>query len=68
MPAPPDPALRRRHRLLAAAGFAAFLLHTALKAQTGTLPELLWGCNVTALLVVAGFAFEWPLAVGTAFL
>lgn len=68
MPAPPDPALRRRHRLLAVAGFVAFLLHAALKAGTGTLPELLWGCNVTAFLIVLGFAFEWPLAVGTAFL
>lgn len=68
MPVPPDPALRRRHRWLAAAGFAAFLLHTALKAQTGALPELLWGCNVTAFLIVLGFAFEWPLAVGAAFL
>ena len=67
MPAPSiDPSLRR-HRWLASAGFAAFLLHASLKAQTGTLPELLWGCNVTALLMVAGFAFEWPLAVGTAF-
>ena len=66
--AAPDPALRRRHLWLAGAGFAAFLLHVALKAETRTLPEVLWGCNVTALLLVAGFALESPLAVGTAFL
>lgn len=63
-----DPALHRRHLWLAGAGLAAFLLHVALKAETRTLPEILWGCNVTALLLVAGFALESPLAVGTAFL
>ena len=60
---------RRRDRLaLALLGVLAFVLHAWIKARHGLLPELLWGCNLTALLLIFGFAFDWPLAVGTAFL
>lgn len=64
----PGPGDRRRHRRLAVLGAAAFALHAVLKAEEGLLPELLWGCNVSALALILGFAFEWPRVVGAAFL
>lgn len=63
----PTPADRRRHLLLAALGAVAFALHTFLKAREGLLPELLWGCNVSDVALILGFAFEWPRVVGAAF-
>ncbi|HJU84073.1 MAG TPA: hypothetical protein VJ600_07660 [Holophagaceae bacterium] len=59
---------RRGHVVLALLGALAFLLHAWLKLRHGLLPELLWGCNLTAVLLIFGFGFEWPLLVGTAFL
>ena len=59
---------RRGRVLLAFLGALAFTLHAWIKARHGLLPELLWGCNLTAVLLILGFAFDWPLAVGTAFL
>jgi hypothetical protein len=56
------------HRRLALLGTAAFALHGGLKLQDGLFPELLWGCNVSAVVLILGFAFEWPMAVGAAFL
>lgn len=63
----PTPADRRRNLLLAALGAAAFALHTLLKARDGLLPELFWGCNVSDVALILGFAFEWPRVVGAAF-
>jgi hypothetical protein len=53
---------------LAFFGLAAFSLHTYFKVQEGLLPELLWGCNVSAVALILGFAFEWDRVVGAAFL
>lgn len=39
-----------------------------MKLKNGLLPELLWGCNLSALALILAFAFEWPLIVGAAFL
>lgn len=58
----------RQHRILAALGLLAFLAHAWLKMKEGLLPELLWGCNLSALALIFAFAFEWPLVVGAAFL
>lgn len=63
-----DPKARRLHIALALLGTAAFLVHTLLKLREGLLPELLWGCNVSAVALILGFAFEWPRVVGAAFL
>ncbi len=65
VPSPPE---RTFHRILAVLGAAAFLAHTLLKVRDGLLPELLWGCNVSAVALILGFAFEWPRVVGAAFL
>lgn len=59
---------RRIHLGLAAFGLAAFALHTYFKIRDGLVPELLWGCNVTAVALILGFAFEWDRVVGVAFL
>ena len=59
---------RRIHIALAAFGLAAFALHTYFKVQEGLLPELLWGCNVSAAALILSFAFEWYAVVGAAFL
>ncbi len=59
---------RRGRVLLALLGALAFAAHAWVKARHGLLPELLWGCNLSALLLILGFALDWPLAVGTAFL
>lgn len=67
MGAYPDGRDRRLHRGLALFGAGAFALHTGLKLQDGLLPELLWGCNVSAAALILGFAFEWPTVVGAAF-
>lgn len=70
-PGPPEMAEgrpRSLHRALALLGLVAFLMHAALKLRDGLLPELLWGCNLTAVALVLGFAFEWDAVVGVAFL
>ena len=53
---------------------AVMALHTAVKVQLGTLPELLWACNVSTLILIAalwtdhrplvGMALLWHLCVG----
>lgn len=63
-----------RNRLLALAVALALLAHVLAKARLGTLPELLWGCNVASFLILGGLwtgavrlvaaAFLWHLAVG----
>ena len=58
---------RRRHRWLALVGLLAFILHGALKARTGLLGELLWGCNLSSLALIAGFATSDARLVGPAF-
>lgn len=50
------------------------LLHTAVKVRLGTLPELLWACNVSTLILIGalwtdhrpliGMALLWHLCVG----
>ncbi len=65
---------RDRNRRLALAVLATLFCHTLIKARLGTLPELLWGCNVASFLIAAGLwlgearlvgpAFLWHLAVG----
>ena len=59
---------RRGQVALAVFGLGAFLLHAWLKQRHGLLPELLWGCNLTAVVLIAGFAFDLPTLVGAAFL
>lgn len=59
---------RTRHRRLAAIGLVGFLLHAGMKIYRNEFPEMLWGCNVSSLALILGFAFEWPVAVGAAFL
>lgn len=63
-----------RERLLALAVALALFVHVLVKARLGTLPELLWGCNVASFLILGGLwtgalrvvsaAFLWHLAVG----
>jgi hypothetical protein len=62
------PADRRLQRALALLGALAFLVHALLKLRDGLLPELLWGCNVSAAALILAFAFDWPRVVGAAFL
>ncbi len=67
----PDRLLNRRLALVVA---LVLLAHTLVKARLGTLPELLWGCNVASFLILGGLwtgaarlvgaAFLWHLAVG----
>lgn len=61
------PRPRSVHRALAVLGLVAFLFHAALKLRDGLLPELLWGCNLTALALILAFAFEWDRVVGGVF-
>lgn len=68
MIAEPADRSRRLHLGLALLGAAAFALHASLKLRDGLLPELLWGCNVSAVALILGFAFEWDRVVGAAFL
>ena len=47
---------------------AVMALHTAVKAQLGTLPELLWACNVSTLLLIVGLWFDLRPVIGMALL
>jgi len=67
MPARFRPSLETQ-RLLALGVLAAMALHTYLKWTWGTLPELLWGCNVASFVIIAGLWFQRPILVGTGFL
>ncbi|MBI4913578.1 MAG: hypothetical protein HY823_12635 [Acidobacteria bacterium] len=58
-------------RLRGALGFAvlaAMAVHTYLKWRWGTLPELLWGCNVASFVIILGLFLDRPVLVGTGFL
>lgn len=62
----------RRHiesnRLLAMLVLIAMAIHTYYKWKWGTLPELLWGCNVASFVIILGLWLEIPLLIGTGFL
>jgi len=55
-------------RILAVVVLAAMILHTYYKWKWGTLPEMLWGCNVASFVIIAGLWLRKPLLVGTGFL
>lgn len=41
-------------------------VHTLVKVQLGTLPELLWACNVSSFILVAALWFDWAPGLGLA--
>jgi len=53
-----------RDRILALLVLAAMALHTWLKYRWGTVPELLWGCNVASFVIILGLWFRVPRLVG----
>lgn len=55
-------------RLAALVVLAALLLHTWIKVQCGTVPELLWACNVASFGIVLGLWFGNVHLVGLGFL
>lgn len=55
-------------RGLAGLVLIAMIIHTYYKWRWGTLPELLWGCNVASFVIITGLWFHLPIAVGTGFL
>lgn len=55
-------------RFLAVAVLAIMMIHTYLKWKWGTLPELLWGCNIASFVIIVGLWLRHPLAVGAGFL
>lgn len=57
-----------RSRTLALAVLLAMAVHAYLKWQLGTLPELLWGCNVASFCIVAGLWTASPRVVAAGFL
>lgn len=63
----PGPSVRSR-RTWSLVLFVAMVVHTATKAWLGTLPELLWGCNVASLLIIVGLWRGDGRWVGTGFL
>ncbi|MBI3131206.1 MAG: hypothetical protein HYZ13_07605 [Acidobacteria bacterium] len=40
--------------------------HALVKVRLGTLPELLWACNVSSLILVAALWFDWAPGMGLA--
>lgn len=65
----PDEALHLRHsRVYAVAVLLAMVAHTYIKWRLGTLPELLWGCNMASVCIIAGLWFQSPKAVAAGFL
>lgn len=56
------------NRLLAVIVMLAMVIHTYFKWKWGTVPELLWGCNVASFTIIAGLWFELPILAGTGFL
>lgn len=60
-----DPPADRRWALLL---LAIMAVHTYLKWTWGTLPELLWGCNVASFAIILGLWFRSPAVTGMAFL
>jgi hypothetical protein len=55
-------------RVAALGVLAVMLMHTAFKMQCGTLPELLWACNVASFGIVLGLWFGNLHLVGMGFL
>lgn len=69
VPGPPNSPNRiEENHFLALAVLAAMAVHTYFKWKWGTLPELLWACNVASFVIIAGLWFRQPLMVGTGFL
>jgi hypothetical protein len=62
-----DPSTRQDRRL-ALLVLLVMACHTVAKARLGTLPELLWGCNVASFLIALGLWTARPRLVGAAFL
>jgi len=67
-PMTPAPCRLESNRVLALMVLVAMMVHTYYKWKWGTLPELLWGCNVASCVIMAGLWFRLPLLVGTGFL
>lgn len=57
----------KTNRFLAIFVLLAMLIHTYFKWKWGTLPELLWGCNVASFIIIVGLWFDFPILVGTGF-
>lgn len=57
-----------RDGTLALVVLSAMTLHTWLKFRWGTMPELLWGCNVASFVIILGLGFRMPRLVGAGFL
>jgi len=57
-----------RDRALALVVLVAMATHTYLKYRWGTLPELLWGCNVASFVIILGLWFQNSPLVGAGFL
>ena len=71
MPRPPYLHSRPRlklNRVLSLLVLAAMVVHTYFKWKWGTLPELLWGCNVASFTILLGLFFNKPILVSTGFL
>jgi hypothetical protein len=65
----PDEALHLRHsRAWAWVVLLAMAVHTYFKWKWGTLPELLWGCNVASFVIILGLWLRNAHLVGSAFL
>lgn len=62
--APPN----HSYRWLALLVLLAMVLHALAKWRLGTLPELLWGCNVASFCIAAGLWTDSPQVVGMGFL
>ena len=56
------------NRALSVLVLIAMIIHTYYKWKEGTLPELLWGCNVASFVILLGLWFENALLVGTGFI
>ena len=66
-----QPQLRRplaTNRLLALLVLLAMAVHTYYKWRWGTLPELLWGCNIASFIIILGLWADVPLATATGLL
>jgi hypothetical protein len=57
-----------RDRMLALIVLVAMAIHTGFKCHWGTMPELLWGCNVASFIIILGLWFQMPRFVGAGFL
>ncbi len=53
-------------RLSALLLLSVLFAHTLVKVRLGTLPELLWACNVSSLVLVAALWFDWAPGMGLA--